>query len=1376
MKKNCKRLLSMLLMGAMIIGLFPVSGFAVEGAAVAQVGSTQYDSLQDAINNAGSNGTVELLTDVVLDGNLQTEGTALLQVDGTLTIEGNNHTISATASNAVGNVVNVVEDANVTMKNIVIDGGNEKTAYIIGAYGATLTLEDVELKNSSQYDLQSSGSTLIVNGAKAPGGFWVNSGSNLTVNDGDLGVIQFTKSESSDPASTAVINGGYMVGFGESGLGTNGSATDTSLTINGGYFDQVSGKSNKTAIDLGAQEYQKYLGTGVTLEKIVFSELEYSGGTSEFYYYHAASPSQVNVAEINGKQYESIMDAVYAAQDGETIELLSNVEIGNAHNMLAISAGNTSIGAKKVIIDGNNHTISSKYAYNRDQYLLTTSKDATPEKEKNANLTIKNVTFDGAVNGVSLMKGFDVSGTDLTLENVVIQNMVGSGLEIKGSNIQLTDVTVKNTGGYAVKTSGNTKLTVDGLTTEGNTSGGIEMSSSIDESTLTINDATISEDTSILLMKQGQNDAAKISASIIDGSYESISIINPEAVDLEITGGSFKNNSSFNIANYLPDGYVFDTTASSDGYGQVVQEGDQPTTPPEEEENLEVILGNTTLKEDTYYQVDTDGEITESTAISYNVYYKDHKLVLNNLNYSGEGHSVKYGVAALSTNDGITCELIGNNKIVNTENYTTPGAYGVYIDGDFTVTGEGNLTIEAPDAMKDGDSTNMLPTGTVGLHVNEGSLIVNGAGTITAIGGNMNAEYVQSYGITVFTQRTGDGGDIIVNGTGIVKGMGGSGDGTHAKNFTYGIDANRIMITSGGTVEGIGGTAPDRGGEEQYQDSSSMGIGVAYVDADNGTIKATGGNAQRSWGFYTESGFLRDGSENKLELTNNSTLVATANGNRTSIGMYSTVHEKDTTIIKDSSLIADSGKDTAAQSIFAIYDTWIDERINKDELMWRYEKDGSYITGEDIITGGIQDKLGEPYFEIRDLDPEKVDPGTSEEPDTPSTPSEPSTPSQPSEPEQPAPDVTTDEDTSTTTTTAKPDVTTSDTTASATVSEAMGEAIVEQATENESNTVVIAPEMDSDITEAEVVVPAGTVEALGDDTDADLVIDTPVGKVTLPNSELSALAKDTDDITVSLKADGDTVEFVIADDAGAVATVNGGVKLVVPADAKAGTVAVIVNADGTREVVRKSVASGDNMIIPLDGSATIEIVENSKDFVDVAANSWYSDAVAFASSHELFNGTSATEFSPDAGMTRGMLAAVLSNLERGDGSGLDAAFNDVADDAWYAEAIAWAAENGIVNGLGNGMFGPEELITREQMAAMLYNYADMLGVDTSARANLNAYSDADSVSSWANEVMSWANATGIINGTTTTTLDPQGTATRAQVAAMLERFVLLIAE
>ena len=406
------------------------------------------------------------------------------------------------------------------------------------------------------------------------------------------------------------------------------------------------------------------------------------------------------------------------------------------------------------------------------------------------------------------------------------------------------------------------------------------------------------------------------------------------------------------------------------------------------------------------------------------------------------------------------------------------------------------------------------------------------------------------------------------------------------------------------------------------------------------------------------------------------------------------------------------------------------------------------------------------------VDPDDPDvPVTPEEPDEPDTPSN---PSEPSEPEEPAFDVTTDE--AEATTTAKPDVSVSSGTASATVSEAMGEVIVEQVVENGSDAVVIAPEMDSDTTSAEITVPATTVAVLGNDTNAALTVDTPIGTVILSNSGLSGLAEDTDTITISLEVDNNVVQFTINDDNGAVASVDGGVKLIVPADVTAGTVAVIVHDDGTREVVRKSVPGEYTVIVPLDGSATIEIVDNSKIFDDVVEGAWYDDAVAFASSHELFNGTSDTAFSPDAGMTRGMLAAVLSNLERGDGSDLDVAFGDVANDAWYAEAVAWAAENGIVNGLGNGMFGPEDLITREQMAAMLYNYADMLGVDTSARADLNTYSDADSVSSWAREVMSWANATGLITGTTTTTLDPQSTATRAQVAAMLERFVILIAE
>lgn len=389
----------------------------------------------------------------------------------------------------------------------------------------------------------------------------------------------------------------------------------------------------------------------------------------------------------------------------------------------------------------------------------------------------------------------------------------------------------------------------------------------------------------------------------------------------------------------------------------------------------------------------------------------------------------------------------------------------------------------------------------------------------------------------------------------------------------------------------------------------------------------------------------------------------------------------------------------------------------------------------------------------------------------PGTPSGPIIPSKPSQPDEPSTGVTTDGDKDSTVTTAKPEVSTENDTTSATVTEDMGTTIVEQVKENESASVVIAPEMDSTVTNTAVTLPAGTVANIGSDTKADLVINTPVANVTLPNGALAELASAGDAITVSASVEENTIRFSVSADGGNVATVPGGVTLTVPAETAAGTVAVIVREDGTREVVRKSVAGEDNVRIPLDGSATIEIVDNSKDFADVAAGSWYEDAVAFASSHELFNGTSATSFSPDTGMSRGMLATVLCNLERGDGSSLSNGFSDVADDAWYADSIAWAAENGVINGYGDGSVGPDDLITREQMAAMLYNYAGMLGIDTSARADLGAYGDAADVSSWAEDVMSWAYAEGLITGMSDDTLAPQDTATRAQVAAMLERFV-----
>ena len=175
-------------------------------------------------------------------------------------------------------------------------------------------------------------------------------------------------------------------------------------------------------------------------------------------------------------------------------------------------------------------------------------------------------------------------------------------------------------------------------------------------------------------------------------------------------------------------------------------------------------------------------------------------------------------------------------------------------------------------------------------------------------------------------------------------------------------------------------------------------------------------------------------------------------------------------------------------------------------------------------------------------------------------------------------------------------------------------------------------------------------------------------------------------------------------------------------------------------------------------------------FLDVAPNAWYKDAVQYAYAGGLMTGVSANEFAPEATTTRAMIVSMLARLE-GVESAESAGFTDVAADDWYATAVNWAAASGITSGTGDGNFSPNTAITREQLAAILMNYAQYKGQDVSARATLDTYSDATAISSWANDVMSWAVAEGLISGVTADTLQPQGAATRAQVAAILQRFL-----
>ena len=193
-------------------------------------------------------------------------------------------------------------------------------------------------------------------------------------------------------------------------------------------------------------------------------------------------------------------------------------------------------------------------------------------------------------------------------------------------------------------------------------------------------------------------------------------------------------------------------------------------------------------------------------------------------------------------------------------------------------------------------------------------------------------------------------------------------------------------------------------------------------------------------------------------------------------------------------------------------------------------------------------------------------------------------------------------------------------------------------------------------------------------------------------------------------------------------------------------------------------ASQYAIVIDTHSHAAVDV---SDLFIDVAPNAWYKDAVQYAYAGGLMTGVSADAFAPEQTTTRAMIVSILARLE-GVTSAQAAGFADVSDE-WYATAVNWAASAGVVSGTGDGNFSPNAAITREQLAAMLMNYSAWKGEDVSARADLSAYSDQPST--WAEETMSWAVAEGLISGVTNTELQPQGNATRAQVAAILQRFL-----
>jgi hypothetical protein len=227
-----------------------------------------------------------------------------------------------------------------------------------------------------------------------------------------------------------------------------------------------------------------------------------------------------------------------------------------------------------------------------------------------------------------------------------------------------------------------------------------------------------------------------------------------------------------------------------------------------------------------------------------------------------------------------------------------------------------------------------------------------------------------------------------------------------------------------------------------------------------------------------------------------------------------------------------------------------------------------------------------------------------------------------------------------------------------------------------------------------------------------------------------------------------------------------------------GTVAVIVYGDGSEEIVKTCVAGDEGLILTLEGSTTVKVVDNTKSFTDVAGSEWFAGNVAWAASREIMNGIGGGIFDAGSLTNRGMISQILFNLE---GARATAAqtiiaterFGDVSSNNWFADSIGWLIANDIAQGQGSD-FGAADPVTREQLAVMYYNYAIFKRFKMNERGDVAKFADSADVSSWAEEALSWAVGMGLIQGTLlddgSIALDPQGSSTRAMVAAITQRF------
>jgi len=378
--------------------------------------------------------------------------------------------------------------------------------------------------------------------------------------------------------------------------------------------------------------------------------------------------------------------------------------------------------------------------------------------------------------------------------------------------------------------------------------------------------------------------------------------------------------------------------------------------------------------------------------------------------------------------------------------------------------------------------------------------------------------------------------------------------------------------------------------------------------------------------------------------------------------------------------------------------------------------------------------------------------------------------------------------------TPKADVTGSDATASVTAEQI--NSAVKAVKSGSSGSVGIAPSGADKAKNVAVNIPTTAAKSIADEKNLGLEIDTPVGIITIPNDALTSIANEAkgSDIEVSIakKSAADVTDDSIDTSSGIVVSVSisSDGKEISSFGGKSITIDIPVSnefeAGETYSVVHISKNGSTENIkgecIKIDGKLYVRIsVTHLSTFVvlldDVVLaftdlnKHWAVKEIKYVYAKGIMRGTSETTFEPRETLSRAMLVTMLYRLEKEPKADSKNIFTDVKKGMWYSDAICWAASNGIVNGYGEGIFAPNDSITREQMATILYRYAQYKNYDVSKTGDLTVFGDKKEISEWALGALKWANGEKLINGRTRTGIVPAGNTTRAEAAVMLTRFM-----